>query len=123
MMYREIAPPPELPAVPSSRAILRNEIQVDPTDHDKYAIAIYPDDDSVTWYFLTPNGEVWINGLDHCASVKGCIALFNDIDLARNKLPETLESFTSKLGGIFKAIRDQDGNLGLHLIETYGAEY
>jgi hypothetical protein len=119
VIYREIIPPTRFSSAPPGYVVMQSEIRVSVDDAEKYAVAIYPQENSPTWYFLTPNGEVWVNGLDDKSATRECICLFDTLDEAHAMLDSTLARWPrSPKGGIFKTTLDEDGGLVLCLLEN-----
>lgn len=103
----------------SGTALLQGDTMPEPSDHGKYALAVYPDQNSACWYFISPDlKECWINGLDNVATAKECIFLADTEEIAMDKLLTKVAYSWPKAPryGLFKSRIDDAGDLCLEFV-------
>lgn len=119
-IYYDMAPPNRFGEAPRGKYVLQPEIECSSSNSGKYVVAVYPQSDSVSWYFLTPSGEVWINGLDGVPTSEECILLFESFNDASMALDRQMAGFANSIRwALFKTEIDSAGDLRLGLFKEY----
>lgn len=118
MIYYEMSAPSRFGGSLKGVTILQQDIGSAYNRGERFAVAIFPEQDSGSWYFLAPDGRVWINGLDGVQTAEECIVLFNSLDEAKASLEHQVIVFKNSVRwAIFSAENDEDGDLRLKLYE------
>ena len=108
--------------LPSGFALLQSSVVVLPEHGGKFLTGIYPHPDSATWYYGTPGGEVWINGLDGKKNADGCLLLFDTEEQAEAHLEKLANSHAqSHRWAIFSTSVSDDLDLIINLHTEYHA--
>ncbi len=113
-LYFEMASPSRFGGAPKGRAVLQSNIKCTESNAGKFIVAVYPQSDSTSWHFLSPDGQVWINGIDGVAAAEECILMFDCLDGAGKALDRQMAGFpNSTRWAVFKSLIDDGGDLQL----------
>lgn len=118
MLFYNLCSPSQFSDAQIGERTLQQHLSISLIDSEKFVIGFSGDALPTTYFVVPESNETWANGLDDKKCVPECLALFETVQAAQERMNDFVNNSSYQHGHLFKTKYHQDQSLELVLIST-----